>query len=111
MTSVKLPIVIDMAFNLAFIKSDPRLFVFHRFKQSQRLTFAHLALFLLFGFSGHLLVFIGGLFWAISCSAFDFAREFLLRRFCRGRGGVLLIAFARRRFFVFSFARTWGLFS
>ena len=43
----------------AFIKSYSRLFVLHRFKQRQRLAFAHLALLLLFGLC-HLLVLIGG---------------------------------------------------
>src|SRR5580765_2529271 len=56
-----LPIVIDMTLYFAFIKSDSRLFVLHRFKQRQRLAFAHLAFFFLFSFRRHLLVFIGGL--------------------------------------------------
>ena len=43
-----LPVVIDMTLYFAFIKSDSRLFIFHRFKQRQRLPFAHLAFFLLF---------------------------------------------------------------
>ena len=43
-----LPVVIDMTLYFAFIKSDSRLFVFHRFKQRQRLAFAHLAFFFLF---------------------------------------------------------------
>ena len=49
-----------MALYFAFIKSDSRLFVFHRFKEGQSLAFAHLAIFLLLGF-GDLLVFLGGL--------------------------------------------------
>ena len=49
-----------MTLYFAFIKSDSRLFIFHRFKQRQRLPFAHLAFFLLFSLR-HLLVFIGGL--------------------------------------------------
>jgi len=95
MTNVKLPIVIDMTLYLAFIKSDSRLFIFHRFKQRQRLPFAHLAFFLLFGLRCHLVVFIGGLLRRISCSAFDFAGKLLLGRFRGGGGGVFLIAFSR----------------
>src|SRR5438477_7581916 len=88
-----LPIVIDMTLYSAFIKSDSRLFVFHGFKQRQRLAFAHLAFFLLFGLC-YLLVFIGRLLRVISCSAFDFAGKFLLRCFRGGRGGVFLFAFS-----------------
>ena len=49
-----------MAPYFAFIKSDSRLFVLHRFKQCQCLAFAHLAIFLLFGLR-HLFVLIAGL--------------------------------------------------
>ena len=94
MTNVKLPVVIDMTPYFAFIKSDSRLFVFHRFKQCERLPFCHLAFFFPFGLC-YLLVFVGGLLRLISCRAFDFAGKFLLRRFGGGRGGVLVLAFSR----------------
>ena len=55
-----LPVVIDMTLYFAFIKSDSCLFILHRFKQRQRLAFAHLAFFFLFSLR-YLLVFIGGL--------------------------------------------------
>src|SRR6266446_7837216 len=44
-----LPVVIDMARGLVFIKSDARLFVFHRLEECLSLAFAHLTFLLRFG--------------------------------------------------------------
>src|SRR5262249_45557263 len=88
------PVVIDMTFYFAFIKSDSRLFVFHRFQQGQRLPFAHLAFFLLFRFH-RLLCFVGGFLRGIACSALHFSREFLFRRLRRGGGCVFIFSFSR----------------
>ena len=82
-----------MTLYFAFIKSDSRLFVFHRFKQRQGLAFAHLPFFLLFCL-GHLLVLIGWLLRTLSSRAFHFAGEFFLRRFLGGGGAVFIFAFS-----------------
>ena len=92
--ALDLPIVIDMALYFAFIKSDSRFFVFHRFQQGQRLPLAHLAFFLLFRLR-RFLCFLGGFLRGIACSAFHFARKLLFRRLRRGRGRVFVFAFSR----------------
>jgi len=81
-----------MARYSAFIKSNLRLFVFHRFKERQRLAFGHLALFFQLGL-GNLRVLVWRLLRLVFTRAFHFTGEFFLRRF-RGRS---------RWFFSFAF--------
>ena len=64
----------------AFIKSNSRLFVFHRFKEREGLALTHLAFFFQLGF-GNLFVLVERLLRFIFARAFHFTGEFLLRRF------------------------------
>ena len=55
---VKAAHIIFVIFLMAGLFMMPRFFVYHGFKQRQRLPFAHLAFFFLFSLHRHLLVFI-----------------------------------------------------
>src|SRR5260370_34703128 len=59
-----LPVVIDMARGLVFIKSDACLFIFHRLDERLSLAFAHLTFLLRFGL-GDWGGFFRGFFWFV----------------------------------------------
>ena len=75
-----LPVVIDMACGLVFIQSHTRLFILHRLEERLGLAFAHLTFFLRFG-PGNLRGSFRRLLRFLACGSFQFASEFLLRRF------------------------------
>src|SRR5215216_6464009 len=87
------PVVIDMASYLAFIKLHSRFFLFHRFQERQRLTFAHLTFFFRFGLR-NLGIFIGRVLRFLSRCAFHFSSEFLSRRFRRSSRRARIVIFA-----------------